>query len=123
MRSGDDEYALPPGLIDSCFQLVAATIPVQAMTRRRMSRSESIASSSPDAGKDRCGARCPRPSGASGQELHTADVVLFEETRPVVASFEGLHLKRARREGASQKRTGRYVGELYQLPGSHCRDG
>ena len=98
-RSGEDEeYALSPGLVDSCFQLVAATIPGAADT----------ASAYVPFGIDRLfvagrphgrlwAHAALRPGQGVGSEVFTADVLLFEETGRVVASIEGLHLKKAQR--------------------------
>jgi acyl transferase domain-containing protein/acyl carrier protein len=116
-RSGDDEaYALPPGLIDSCFQLVAATIPgagadatayvpfgIDGVVFTGRARGTLWAYA------------VLRPSGASGQELHTANVVLFEENGRVVVAFEGLHLKRARRDALLRSGQQEQDTEVYEV--------
>jgi acyl transferase domain-containing protein/acyl carrier protein len=116
-RSGEDEgYALPPGLVDSCFQLVAATIP----------GARDVAAAYVPFGIDRLHyLRKPRgvlwahaalrPGQSEGSEVFTADLLLFEESGQVVAAIEGLHLKRAARETLLRGLQGRADDTLYEI--------
>ncbi len=97
--AGDREAALaslPPGLIDSCFQLVAAALrrgPSRAYVPLGLDRLRFFGRRG---GALWCHAAL-RP-GAGRNDMLTADVRLLEEDGRLVAAFEGLHARRAAAE-------------------------
>ncbi len=116
-ESGEDEaYALPPGLVDSCFQAVAATIPgvrdvVSAYVPFGIDRLHL-------AGRPRGRLWCHaalRPNQSAGSEVFSADVRLFEESGRVVADIAGLHLKKANRETLLRGLQVRQEDWLYEI--------
>ena len=96
-----DEYFLHPGVLDACFQLVAATvstdetggnvyIPVAVEELRVFGRR-----------RGECGImlRCIHSKRVKPREAFFADMCLFDETGQVIAQYRNLrvHVRRARR--------------------------
>jgi acyl transferase domain-containing protein/acyl carrier protein len=119
LRSPLGGEPLPPGLLDSCFQLVAACLPPEQISGQtyvplgidRLRHAGSATGSlwaharlrqgeaGPAAGGPASEERSLRSDEQGGVAAHaaetlTADVLLFEESGRVVVSVEGLHLKR-----------------------------
>jgi acyl transferase domain-containing protein/pimeloyl-ACP methyl ester carboxylesterase/aryl carrier-like protein len=114
-RSDEEQTdGLPAGLIDSCFQLVAATIAGvgSESTAYVPFAVERVRFHGRGSGTLWCHVTL-RPG--TSREIFTADLQLFEESGRVVASFEGLHLKRAEREAllrGLQGQTDNWVHEI-----------
>ena len=97
-----------PGLVDSSFQLLAATLPSAGerfVVHVPLGFERMIVRSAP-AGRLRCHAVLTSESGA---DTHTGDLVLFDEAGTVVAEVAGLRFRQASEQaltGASRARAG-----------------
>jgi acyl transferase domain-containing protein len=117
-----DQYVLHPGLIDSCFQLLAATIPSDGMEAGAYVpfALENFRFYRQPRSTLRCHA-CIRPNDGQSKEWNVGDVSVFDETGQAVADVVGLHFKRASREAllrGVRQRGGNWLYEVQWKPRS-----
>jgi acyl transferase domain-containing protein/aryl carrier-like protein len=112
--TGVPGHPLPPGLIDSCFQLLGATLPLEDLEARAYIpvAVERFAFHPPAAGRLWAHAVLHAPAG---RETFVADLRLFDAAGRVVASIDGVRLKAAGRSALARADLRRRLEWLYRL--------
>jgi acyl transferase domain-containing protein len=111
-----EKYPFHPGLIDSCFQLLAALFPIemrinQAWIPLALERFTVIR---PRRGQVWCYGRLD-PFKTANPEIATVNLFIYDENEGLIARVENLHIKRAPQEALRQVAGARQENWLHRL--------